>query len=286
MLDNNPIFSQENIKRLGGYISDKAYVLANDANDTKDQQEAAEKLSLVKFLMAHMADHFFGYFPASYFLSDDQRMAFADFIDDLKQDPMQVLEILIGFVDDAFNEIDYIEYPEDELYRKPRRDKTIEEDVINFLVEIHKNFGEFHDRLLAAPQNQDESKPTEARLKALINTISKIQEYMLSQGEAHNQLMQAFQFTKMLDLFKNPLLFAWEQFKYGWHSDFWKEGDSMLEYDMFLFNAQEHLDKCLYLLNSDSPFKHFERNNQITYDLINVISDISKRLSSGQFKII
>ena len=54
----------------------------------------------------------------------------------------------------------------------------------------------------------------------------------------------------------------------------------------FLFNAQEHLDKCLYLLNSDSPFKHFERNNQITSDLINVISDISKRLSSGQFKII
>ena len=71
MLDNNPIFSQENIKRLGGYISDKAYVLAYDANDTKDQQETAEKLSLVKFLMAHMADHFFGYFPASYFLSDD-----------------------------------------------------------------------------------------------------------------------------------------------------------------------------------------------------------------------
>lgn len=260
MIDNNPIFSQENIKRLGGYISEKEYVLAYDANDTEEQKEAAEKLSLVKYLMAHMADHFFGYFPATYFLNDYQRQAFNDFIEDLKQDPLQVLEILIGFVDDAFDEIEYIEYPTDEQYRKTKRNKETEEDVVNFLVEVHKNLGEFRERLYSAPQNQDETKPSESRLKALINTISKIQDYMLSQGEAHNQLVQAFQFAKMLDLFKNPLLFAWEQFKYGWHSDFWKEDDSMMEYDMFLFNAQEHLDKCLHILKSESPFMHFERN--------------------------
>ena len=286
MIDNNPIFSKENIKRLAGYISDKAYTLRYDSNDTEEQYEAAEKLSLVKYLMAHIADHFFGYFPVSYFLNDEQRNAFNDFIDDLKQDPMQVLEILIGFVDDAFDEVDYIEYPEDEAYRKPKRDAATEDEVVNFLVEIHNNFGEFHDRLFAPSQNQDETKPTETRIKVLINTISKIQDYMLSQGEAHNQLVQAFQYSKMLEMFKLPLLFAWEQFKYGWHSDFWKEGDSMLEYDMFLFNAYDHLQNCIDTLTSDSPFKHFERNGQITNDLIEILTDISHRLSSGEFKII
>lgn len=286
MIDNNPIFSQENIKRLAGYISDKAYTLRYDSNDTEGQYDAAEKLSLVKYLMAHIADKFFGYFPASYFLNDEQRNAFKDFIDDLKQDPMQVLEILIGFVDDAFDEVDYIEYPEDEAYRKPKRDAAIEEDVVKFLVEIHKNFGEFHDRLFASAQNQDETRPTETRIKVLINTISKIQDYILTQGEAHNQLVQAFQYSKMLEMFKLPLLFGWEQFKYGWHSDFWKEEDSILEYDMFLFNANDHLQNCIATLISDSPFRHFEQNGQITNDLIEVLTDISHRLSSGEFKII
>ena len=100
MIDNNPIFSKENIKRLASYISDKAYTLRYDSNDTEEQYDAAEKLSLIKYLMAHLADHFFGYFPASYFLNDEQRNAFKDFIDDLKQDSMQILEILITRVRD------------------------------------------------------------------------------------------------------------------------------------------------------------------------------------------
>ncbi|MDE6538359.1 MAG: hypothetical protein K2M13_10070 [Muribaculaceae bacterium] len=286
MIDNNPIFSQENIKRLASYISDKAYTLRYDSNDTEEQYDAAEKLSLINYLMAHLADHFFGYFPASYFINDEQRNAFKDFIDDLKQDPMQILEMLIGFVDDAFDELDCIEYPEDEIYRKPKRDAAIEEDVVNFLVEIHKNFGEFHDRLFAPAQNQDKTKPTETRVRVLLNTISKIQDYMLTQGESHNQLDQAFQYSKMLEMFKLPLLFGWEQYKYGWHSDFWKEGDSMLEYDMFLFNANDHLQNCIATLTTDSPFKYFERNGQITNDLIEILTDISNRLSSGEFKII
>ncbi len=108
---------------------------------------------------------------------------------------------------------------------------------------------------------------------------------MLENGEIHNQQIKAFQFNKMLDMFKNPLLFAWEQFKYGWHSDFWKEGDSMIEYDMFLFNSQEHLDKCLLILDMQSPFTNFERNGQITCDLKEILSDISKRISSVEFKV-
>lgn len=268
MIDNNPIFSKENIKRLAGYISDKAYTLRCDANDTEEQYEAAEKLSLIKYLLAHIADHFFGYFPASYFLNGEQRIAYNDFVDDLKQDPMQILEILIGFTDDTFDEIDYIEYPEDEQYRRPKRDKEIEEEVLDVLVELHKNFAEFRERLLAPAQNQDKTKPNETQLRTLINTVSKIQDYMLTQGEAHDQLVQAFQFAKMLEAFKLPLLFAWEQHKYGWHSDFWKEGDSIFEYDMFLFNADEHIKNCISILSSDSPFTHFERNGELTDDLI------------------
>lgn len=285
MLDNNPIFSKENIKRLAGYIGSKAYSLRYDSNDTEEQYEAAEKLCVIKYLMAHIGDHFFGYFPASYFLNDEERDAYNDFIDDLKQDPREILTILLGFVHGAFDEVDFIEYPESQLYRKPVRNPEIEEDVLNFLLEVHENFDEFFDRLYAPAQNQDETKPSETRLKVLINTIVKIQDYMRSQGKSHNQVEQAFQFSKMLEMFKLPLLFAWEQLKYGWHSDFWKEGANMFEYDMFLFNAQEHLQNCLDILSSDSPFKHFEQYGQITDELKYILSDTSRRLSSGEFQI-
>lgn len=285
MIDNNPIFSKENIKRLARYISDQAYTLRYNANDTEDQYDAAEKLSLIKFLVAYMADHFFGYYPSSYFLSEVQLNPFKDFIDELKQYPEDVLDRLMDFADEAFDELDYIVYSESEFNRKPNRNEDIEEAITEFLEEISDNMEEFLRRLFMAPQKQDESKPSEEKIRGLINVIKKIQDYMLYQGEAHNDIMRAFDFSKMLEMFKLPLLFGWEKYNYGWHSDYWKEGDSIFEYDLFLFNASEHLNGCLTMLKEDSPFKYFDQNGQITSDLIDVISDISARLSSGEFKI-
>lgn len=285
MLDNNPTFSKENIKKLASYADRIAYTLQYDANDTEEQHDAAEKILLIKYLLAHIGDHFFGYFPASYFLNNEQKQPYKDFIDDLKQDPITIIEILVGFVDSAFNEVEYIEYSSDEQYRRPKREKDVENAINDFLEEVYHNKEEFTQRLYAAPQNQDESKPSEERLSGLINAIGHIQEYMLKQGDAHNQVVQAFQFSKMLEMFKLPLLFAWEQYKYGWHTDFMKEGDSLLEYDMFIFNATEHIKNCISILESESPFRHFERNGQITADLKTILSEVSRRLKSGEMKI-
>lgn len=285
MLEQIPIFSKESIKKMADYVCHHSWVLRYDANDTEEQLEAAEMLDLTKHTLALFADHFFGYYPASYFLNKEQKPAYADFLDDLKTDPEYVLNAAHSLLFMGLEALSTVQYDELNQHRNPRRNDDIENQIHQFYLAIDENIDEVIDRLMQEPQNVDETKPTESQIENLIKSISHIQKYMLEQGEARNNLMQAFEYTKMLELFKNPLLFAWEKFHYGWHSDFWKEGDSMLEYDMFLFNAEKHLAQCLELLNDESPFRHFERNGMITEGLKKVLTDVRNRLKTGEFKI-
>ena len=45
--------------------------------------------------------------------------------------------------------------------------------------------------------------------------------------------------NRLYEQLKLPLFFAWQKYKYGWHSDFWKEGDSTFEYMFFELKAEE-----------------------------------------------
>lgn len=224
MIDNsNPIFFKESMSNLLHYVGQHAFSLNYEAVDTPENKEAAEKLLVIKYFMAFVSDHFFGYNPAAYYLNDEQRQPYADFVDDLKSDPNRVVELLSLMVD-GFEQIDHFEFPEGIWGIKPKRNELTEEAVLDFIREIYHNMDEFTRRLSTSPQNQDSTKPSEARLRNAISAIGKIQDYMLTQGEAHGQVVQAMQFADMLDMFRNPLLFAWEQLHYGWHSDFWNEG--------------------------------------------------------------
>lgn len=285
MLDNNPIFSEDNIKRLAGYISDKEWTLRYDANDTEDQYDAADKLALAKYFMALLADHFFDYFPANYFLNEESRQGYADFVSDVKQDPKEVLEVTIGLLADGFDEIDYIEYDEDELYRKPKRDLAIEEEIEKFLVEIHENLNEFIERLMSPKREHGRPRPSEKQIRGLIDALSKIQENMSRMYGSGQHSIQVFQFNQMIDGFKMPLYCAWQLYKYGWHTDFMKEGDSLLPYMMFESRAQEMLAELIDVLRSESPFRTIERNNVITDGLLSVYSQTLSDLKSGKIII-
>jgi hypothetical protein len=129
--------------------------------------------------------------------------------------------------------------------------------------------------------NGDESgKPNKAQIKSLIEAINEIKENILQYADSsHNNelVMRAFQFSKMLELYTYPLLYAWQIYKYGWHSDFWEEGESMLDYMMFELKSREMTKQLLDTLEQgDSPFKNFERNGAITKDLIRIYSILIK----------
>lgn len=286
MFKSLPILSKESLKEITSYIDNFAWQLRYDANDTKEQFEAAEKLEVVKYFLAYLGDKILGYWSASYFLNEDQKSAYADFATRFKSESHTVYGKLRPLLSQGLEALSSIEYDELNRHRLPRRKRDIEDRIDEFFDTVDEHFDEIlSESNTLNDDKEDGNKPSESTIRKLIESIIHIQRYMLTQGEQHNNLIQAFQFTKMLDMFKNPLLFGWEKYGYGWHSDFWKEGDSMFEYDMFLFNAEEQLVHCLEMLNSDSPFRYFEKEGQMTRILSEVLSDILSKLKSGEFQI-
>lgn len=89
----------------------------------------------------------------------------------------------------------------------------------------------------------------------------------------------------MLEAFKNVLFFAWEKYKYGWHSDFWEEGDSMIDYMMFEVNAENIISDLIIVLKTKSPFELLEKDGAITNGLLSVYQSLQTDLQQGKIKV-
>ncbi len=139
--------------------------------------------------------------------------------------------------------------------------------------------------LLANIGYGQDQKPSENKIRVLIEALSKIQENASKFFEAQGDGFQAFQYNQMVDAFKMPLYCAWRLYKYGWHTDFMEEGDSLLPYMMFESQAKEMLNDLIKLLNTESPFRMMERDGAITSGLIEVYSQLLSDLQSGKVKL-
>ena len=93
---------------------------------------------------------------------------------------------------------------------------------------------------------------------------------MADERQDENFSLHVFQTNHFFEMFKLPLLKAWEVYHYGSHSDFWKEGDSMLEYMMFEIKAKEMIRDLISTLTQESPFSQIERNSAITNGLLKI----------------
>ena len=128
-------------------------------------------------------------------------------------------------------------------------------------------------------------KPSSGDIKSLIEIISHIQEKFSEIGEKTGDTIVASQNNKMLKAFKNVLFFAWEKYKYGWHSDFWEEGDSMLDYMMFEVNAENIISDLIIVLKTKSPFELLEKDGAITNGLLSVYQSLQEDLQQGKIKV-
>ena len=128
-------------------------------------------------------------------------------------------------------------------------------------------------------------KPLSSDIKSLIDIISHIQEKFSEIGEKTGDTIVAFQNNKMLEAFKNVLCSAWEKYKYGWHSDFWEEGDSMIDYMMFEVNAENIISDLIIVLKTKSPFELLEKDGAITNGLLSVYQSLQVDLQQGKIKV-
>lgn len=81
-----------------------------------------------------------------------------------------------------------------------------------------------------------------------------------------------------------PLYFAWQGYKYGWHTDFCKEGDSLIPFMMFEADMKNNVNNLITALRQQSPFADIEKNSAITKGLISIYSIFLTDLEKGKFK--
>ena len=279
-MEKNDLLTKESMKEAISSIGKAAYTLIYDSNDTPEQRKAGKELLQAKWILATISDHVFDYYPYSYFLSDDDKKEYPEFRRWFMSHHEIGLQNAMQYVSDNFEYLDTIVRDQKNQHRIPRREKDKEAHAKQVLEEIYNNVEEIFQLLSGPKKVTDPGKPTDKEIKYLIESISRIQDSLFDYDDKQGGsdiVLLAFQYNKMLEMYKLPLLGAWQIYQYGWHSDFWKEGDSMFEYMTFQIRAAEMLPQLILSLEKESPFANFERNSIITNGLLHVYRHLQKQ---------
>lgn len=116
----------------------------------------------------------------------------------------------------------------------------------------------------------------------MVEIIHKVQKMFNDYGNKSGNT-QMFMIANGLEMFLNPLYYAWEKMKYGWHTDFLNEGDSMFGYLMFEADIHGNIDNSIKCLENGPPFTGIEKDGIITSSLLAIFRTIKNKLNSGEF---
>lgn len=130
-----------------------------------------------------------------------------------------------------------------------------------------------------------QSTITPEKIKSLVNVLNYIQEQFALVGERTGDTETMIRSCWLMETYKNALYFTWEKLGYGWHSDFWKEGDSMVEYDLFLFQIKEILPDLIESLRIPSSFHAIDPEEKISLDLSSIYTDLLDKISKGEITV-
>lgn len=273
MIYDNTLFSKESLKEAIGYIVETTFTLIYDGNDLPSQKKSGKELRQVGWILATIIDHVFDYYPYSYFMNDDDQKEYPQFLEWFLDHPQVGVRDAIKFTENNFAALETVTRDELNQHRIPCRDIKKEQHIRKVLIEIQNNLDEIMILLNSPKKVVDPAKPTANEISTLIRIIQNIQDNYskMADEKGNNELsLQVFKTNKLLEMYKLPLLKAWEVYHYGSHSDFWKEGDSMFEYMMFEIKAKEMTKELVKFLNQQSPFSAIECNSAVTNGLLKI----------------
>ena len=273
MNDKDNLLSKDSLKKAISIIGEATYTLIYDGNDTISQIKAGKELLQAKWILATICDHVYDYYPVSYFMNEDDKKYYPDFLKHFLEIPEKTVENAISYVKNDFSLLETVTRDEYNQHRIPKRNSVDELHALNVLLCIQLNLPELIHLLKMPKKVTDPSKPTETEIKRLIESICNIQEQhskFADKSDDSDITIRIFQFNQFLEMYKNPLLMAWQIYKYGWHSDFWEEGHSMFDYMLFETQAREITSELIKTLEENSPFAQFERCSLITNGLLHV----------------
>ena len=281
-LTKNPLFSKENFKKATSSLSWAVYTLCYDSNDLPEQLSAGKELMQAKWILAVVSSHVFDYYPVEYYLSDDEKKDFLKFYSWFMDHISVGLQNALEYVENNYAVLETITRDELNQHRVPIRKPDEEANVKAIFEALIESEDELFVLLNSPKKVTDAEKPSSQMIRNLINRISNIQETLnnIADNDPNSGLdaWQVFQVNQSLEMFKNPLFHAWEVYHYGWHSDFWKEGDSMGDYMMYEVQAKEIVNKLIDSLQQKSIFDAFPGGELISADLLTVYKHFVKQI--------
>ena len=278
-MNNNPLFSKESLESAASFTGETKFKLLYRSNKLPAQIKAGNELRLATFVLATIIDHIFDYRPYSWFMNDEESDSiYPQYLNWFKSHLDTAIDNAIHYVNNDFAVLDTITRDENYSFQVlPQREYDKEEHVKAVFAEINKNREEIK-RLLNEPKKvSDPSKPTRDEIKQLIeftndaiNSVRELQRFVHP-----TEIMRYIGFYEMT---LNSLYMAWEIYQYGHHSDFWKEGDSMLGYMMFQANAKDNIIQAIEthkeVLKEQATFEPLERDVILTNGLLKLYNHL------------
>ena len=186
------------------------------------------------------------------------------------------------------------------IYNSPFDDsstrKMLKEEDCDEIIEAVKCSGEGYSRLMenhvlntvctinlrkAFPPKND-ALFTRDELYYLIHTIEHTKKDIASKAYNDGDYQVAERVELIFNIYKYPLYFIWQKYKFGKDEEVWVEGESMLPYHLFVSKIKEHTDELLSMLDNVNPFTPLSNGSVITQLLRKILSDLQTRLYEGR----
>ena len=135
-------------------------------------------------------------------------------------------------------------------------------------------------RKVFPPKN--EASFTRDELYHLIHAIEQTKNAITSQAYRHCNYQDAERVEFIFNMYKYPLYYIWQKYKFGRDEEVWVEGESMLPYHMFISDINKNTDDLLSMLCNANPFAPLKNGPAITQLLEKILGDLQTRLHAGR----
>ena len=151
--------------------------------------------------------------------------------------------------------------------------RLMENHVLNFIGtnNIRKNF-----------PPKDDASFTRDELYHLIHSIEDTKNAIVSQAYNHGDYQVAERVESIFNIYKYPLYYIWQKYKFGRDEEVWVDGENMLPYHMFIHKIKENTDELLSILCNANPFASLNNGLIITQLLRKILGDLQNRLQAGR----
>ena len=142
--------------------------------------------------------------------------------------------------------------------------------------ETEMNFDYSEGMLLFLEDDDSRAEEISAdNFRSLIKRINFSGDMLWKSLKGSDSTITLFQ---ILDATRDTLYYCWEKLGFGHHSDFWKEGDSMLSYMFIELDPRKYVQNLLNFYMQSSPFRSLDRKDIIRKGIVAFCKETLTRL--------